>query len=581
MEILLVAINAKYIHSNLGVFALKSYVKEQGYEVSMKEYTINHNIDAILEDIYMKKPGVVAFSCYLWNISYVNELVKELHRLLPQTEIWLGGPEVSYDAMEHMEKYPEIKGIMIGEGELTFLDVCKHYCGEMDLSEINGIVYRNENGKVLATHERECMNLDDLPFPYPNLEEMKNRILYYESSRGCPFSCSYCLSSVDRKLRFKSLPKVFEELQMFIDARVPQVKFVDRTYNAKVEHALAIWNYIKEHDNGITNFHFEIAADILREEEIECLKTMRPGLVQLEIGVQSTNRRTIEEIHRVMDVKKVAGVTSELKQAENMNLHLDLIAGLPYEDHKTFQKSFDDLHEMRPHQLQLGFLKVLKGSYMAEHIDEYELLYHNRPPYEVLRTKWISFDEIIALKEVEQMVETYYNSNQFSTLIGLCMYLRKQHYGQENAYRFYEEVAQYYKKNGYFGMQHARIKRYEILLSYILEKKKLPGNEYSEWDEELFIQAAVFDLYLRENMKSRPGFAKELGREGKECRKKFGIKRHMEEFSYDFTEGEFYRFNQMPKKEQNIMTFYYEQKNPITGNVYVERECDDKERENA
>ncbi len=578
---LLVAINAKYIHSNLAVYALKAYAEAQGMKIDLKEYTINHDADGILEDIYLKKPKVIAFSCYLWNIGYVNELISELHRLLPDTDIWVGGPEVSYDAAEYLREHPEVKGVMVGEGELTFLDVCKYYQKELEIFEIKGIVYRTIVGKIISAKDRECMNLDDLPFPYPNLEEFKNRILYYESSRGCPFSCSYCLSSVDRHLRFKSLPKVFKELQYFIDAKVPQVKFVDRTYNAKVEHALAIWEYIKEHDNGITNFHFEVAADILKEEELQCLQGMRPGLVQLEIGVQSTNPQTIEEIHRVMDVGKVAEVTKRLKENENMNLHLDLIAGLPYEDYKTFQRSFDDLHIMRPHQLQLGFLKVLKGSLMYERAGQYEILYHKRPPYEVLRTRWIQFEEIIALKEVEQMVETYYNSGQYSTLLGLCFCLRKEKFGTENAFAFYRGLADYYKENQILTMQHARMKKYEILLSYILEQRENPDSEYRVYEAEVFEEAALYDMYLRENLKSRPGFGKAMDKVGRECKKKYGAKHHMEKFDYDFTEGKFYFFGEKPTKGQITVMFDYEKKNLITGNVFATRVCDDEEGENA
>lgn len=569
MKILLVAINTKYIHSNLAVYALRAYAKAKGEEVELCEYTINHDADAILEDLYMKKPDVVAFSCYLWNYVYVNELTLELSRLLPKLHIWLGGPEVSYETKKHLKEHLEITGIMRGEGEATFYELCRFYRQGGKLQDIAGISYR-EGGNILSTGERACLDLDELPFPYEDFGTLKNKILYYESSRGCPFSCSYCLSSVDRQLRFKSLPKVFRELSLFLEAKVPQVKFVDRTYNARVEHALAIWNFLKEHDNGITNFHFEVAADILRPEEVACLKSLRPGLVQLEIGVQSTNEDTIKEIHRVMNIEKVRHVTEELKQAGNINLHLDLIAGLPLENYESFCNSFDDLFAMRPHQLQLGFLKVLKGSYMYEHQEEYGIVYHHRPPYEVLKTKWLTFDEVIKLKQVEQVVETYYNSGQFSTMLGIYFCREKMIHGNERPYFFFRRLADYLIQTGESGFSHSRMKKYELLLDFL----KSIGEPMDFYEE-----AAVYDLYLRENLKSRGAFFKELVPEEREIRRKYGNRRHLEAFSHDFSGGGFYAFRELPRQEKVKILFDYEKKDPVTGNVFAERIKDDEKRE--
>lgn len=584
MNIQLVAINTKYIHSNLAVYALKAYSKSQNINVSIGEYTINHNIDHILEAIYRQKPDVVCFSCYLWNIVYIKELALELGRLCPGMDIWLGGPEVTYNAKERLEEMPQVKGIMRGEGEKIFVEVCRHYLEQRPLHLIRGITYRKEEC-IYQNQDMPCMDLDDLVFPYEDLSQMKNRILYYESSRGCPFSCSYCLSSVDHNLRFKSLPKVFDELQRFIDAKVPQVKFVDRTYNAKPEHALAIWNYIMEHDNGVTNFHFEIAADILKEEELQCLERMRKGLIQLEIGVQSTNEKTIQEIHRVMKVDTIADVTKRLKAADNMNLHLDLIAGLPYEDYKTFQKSFDDLHKMRPHQLQLGFLKVLTGSYMHQHAKEYDIVYHVRPPYEVLSTKWISYDDILKLKGVEQMVETYYNSGQFSTVLGLCFFLRKQAMQDEHAYEFYYGLAEYYRQNGYFNVSHSRIHRYELLLDYI-EKEELSQYQSINMESKQNImtmvrQAMVYDLYLRENIKSRPEWVGKMSAFSLRKKKETGMKMHVERFDFDYTHSDFYYMEKMPVQKETYVLFNYENRSSVTGNVSAKGVEDDEERENA
>ncbi|SFQ40498.1 Radical SAM superfamily enzyme YgiQ, UPF0313 family [Lachnospiraceae bacterium XBB1006] len=566
MKIVLVAINTKYIHSNLAVYALSSYVRAKGETATVCEYTINHDADDILQDLYQKRPDVVAFSCYLWNYVYINELTRELKRLLPTLDIWLGGPEVSYEARNHLMQHPEIRGILLGEGEETFLQLCQFYHGKGKLADIAGMIYREEDA-ILETPTRPCLDLDTLPFPYENLEAMEHKILYYESSRGCPFSCSYCLSSVDRHLRFKSLPKVYGELQQFIDANVPQVKFVDRTYNAKVEHALAIWEFIKEHDNGITNFHFEVAADILRPEEIQCLQGLRPGLVQLEIGVQSTNEQTIREIHRVMDLEKVRQITKTLKAAGNINLHLDLIAGLPFETYRRFQQSFDDLYKMRPHQLQLGFLKVLKGSYMYEHALEYGILYHERPPYEVMQTKWITYDEIILLKQVEQMVECYYNSGQFSTMLGVYFCREKRREGVERPFQFFRRLADYYLEKGQMSVSQSRLKRYELLLDFL---------ESIGEERELYEEAAMYDLYLRENLKSRPSFAKETDVLLREWKKKYGKTRHLERFSYDFSEGEFYEYADMPKQEPVRIEFFYNERNPVTGNVRTKRIDDDE-----
>lgn len=571
MNIVLVAINTKFIHSNLAVYALRAYAKAKGEEVTVCEYTINHDADAILQDLYERKPDVVAFSCYLWNYVYINELTRELSRLLPELPIWLGGPEVSYESESHLKAHPEVKGILLGEGEATFYELCRFYRQGGNLADIAGMVYR-EGEQLIRTGARECLDMAELPFPYEDFSEMEHKILYYESSRGCPFSCSYCLSSVDRKLRFKPLDKVYGELQRFLDAKVPQVKFVDRTYNAKVEHALAIWEYIREHDNGVTNFHFEVAADILKSEEIDCLKSLRPGLVQLEIGVQTTNPATISEIHRSMDLAKVWKVTEELKQNRNINLHLDLIAGLPFEDYARFQQSFDELFSLRPHQLQLGFLKVLKGSYMFDHVAEYGLVYHERPPYEVMQTRWLSFTEIIALKRVEQMVETYYNSGQFSTMLGLYFCREKEKHGAEKSYDFFRGLAEYLSAKGELALSHGRIRKYELLLSYLEELGE---------PKELYEEAALCDLYLRENLKSRPDFAPEICEHEKALRKKMGKTRHVEAFSYDFSAGGFYCFEEVPEKGSCELVFDYENRSPVTGNVKMERFRNDEEGTDA
>lgn len=497
MKILLAACNAKYIHSNLAVYNLKSCSGEYSSRVVVKEYTINQIRDDILKDIYLEQPDVVCFSCYIWNISFVRELVPDLKKILPQVEFWAGGPEVSYDAVEFLKKNPAFFGVMVGEGEETFHELAGYYIERKPetLSGIRGVAFRDENkGRdVVHTGWRELMDLSKVPFAYSNLTEFKNRIIYYESSRGCPFSCSYCLSSIDKKLRFRDIELVKKELQFFIDNKVPQVKFVDRTFNCKHDHAMEIWRYITENDNGITNFHFEISADLLRAEELALMKTMRPGLIQLEIGVQSTNPQTIKAIRRTMDFEKLKGIVEQIHSFGNIHQHLDLIAGLPYEGYDSFHKSFCDVYALRPEQFQLGFLKVLKGSHMMEMTGEYQILYKDREPYEVLSTAWMTYGEILRLKMVESMVEVYYNSGQFkNTLVFLEKYF-------DDPFRMYEALGRFYEKKGYSEISHSRMRRYEILMEFAGEQKEIPSEALSD--------VMLLDLYLRENLKSRPSFA--------------------------------------------------------------------------
>lgn len=497
MKILLAACNAKYIHSNLAVYNLKSCSGEYSSRVVVKEYTINQIRDDILKDIYLEQPDVVCFSCYIWNISFVRELVPDLKKILPQVELWAGGPEVSYDAVEFLKKNPAFFGVMVGEGEETFHELAGYYIERKPetLSGIRGVAFRDENkGRdIVHTGWRELMDLSKVPFAYSNLTEFKNRIIYYESSRGCPFSCSYCLSSIDKKLRFRDIELVKKELQFFIDNKVPQVKFVDRTFNCKHDHAMEIWRYITENDNGITNFHFEISADLLRAEELALMKTMRPGLIQLEIGVQSTNPQTIKAIRRTMDFEKLKRIVEQIHSFGNIHQHLDLIAGLPYEGYDSFHKSFCDVYALRPEQFQLGFLKVLKGSYMMEMTGEYQILYKDREPYEVLSTAWLTYGEILRLKMVESMVEVYYNSGQFkNTLVFLEKYF-------DDPFRMYEALGRFYEKKGYSEISHSRMRRYEILMEFAGEQKEIPSEALSD--------VMLLDLYLRENLKSRPSFA--------------------------------------------------------------------------
>lgn len=576
MNILLVAVNAKYIHSNLAVYSLQAYARKYGYEAGLAEFTINQQKDEILKGIFRRKPEVLCISCYIWNISYVKELITELHKILPHTAIWLGGPEVSYDASAVLREYPQVTGIMKGEGEQTFLALCRLYAGYTDTSEntgiqekladIDGISYRSGN-EIHDNPWREAMDLSEIPFVYENLADFRNRIIYYESSRGCPFSCSYCLSSIDKKLRFRNLELVKKELQFFLEHKVPQVKFVDRTFNCNHKHAVEIWKYLIEHDNGITNFHFEIAADLLMDEEIELIRIMRPGMIQLEIGVQSTNEKTIEEIHRKMDFAKVSDVVRRVQAGHNVHQHLDLIAGLPYENYESFAHSFNDVYALKPEQLQLGFLKVLKGSYMYQVADAYGCIYQDKEPYEVLYTNWLSYEEVLALKRVEEMVEVYYNSGQFAKTIPACLRLFA------DPFAFYEALGIFYEERGYFQISHTRIRRYEILLEFL--------EQYDETRMEMYRQLMVYDLYARENMKSRPVWAKDLKpyagdmrafywEEAREHRVLAGYEAYDEKQMARMTHMEYMDYDpDTLEKKSGIYLFDYQKREVLTGSAII------------
>lgn len=544
MKILLVACNAKYIHSNLAVYDLQAYASDYADHIVLKEYTINQQKDDIMRDIYLEHPDVVCVSCYIWNLSFVKELMADLIKILPGADFWAGGPEVSYDAEKFLTENSEFKGVMVGEGEETFKELAGYYVGKnpQNLKDMTGICYR-DGDQIIHNGWRHIMDLSSIPFIYKDLSEFKNRIIYYESSRGCPFSCSYCLSSIDKKLRFRDTETVKKELQFFIDNKVPQVKFVDRTFNCKHDHAMAIWKYINEHDNGVTNFHFEISADLLREEELQEMSTMRPGLIQLEIGVQSTNPDTIKAIHRTMDFEKLKGIVDRIHSFGNIHQHLDLIAGLPYEDYDSFRHSFNDVYALKPQQLQLGFLKVLKGSHMMEMCREYGIVYKTQEPYEVLSTKWLDYDHVLKLKTVENMVEVYYNSGQFQNTLE---YLEKFF---PDAFSIYERLGSFYMEKGYGDVSHTRMRRYEILLEFLEDVPEISMDQVKD--------QMVYDLYLRENLKSRPGFARDqkpFERQIWDFRKREKVAKnaHVEVFA-----------------DGTVLLFNYADRDPLTNNAHV------------
>lgn len=593
MKLLLTALNAKYIHSNPAVYSLRAYALAKdpalAEHIEIAEYTINQEPDEILRSIYEKKPDVIAFSCYIWNIRLIAGIIVDLKKVLPDAAIWLGGPEVSFDAKERLAKWPGIYGIMRGEGEETFYELAESLLSGRALGDIRGITYRNENTEqIVETEAREALRLSDIPFPYEDPDDFENRIIYYETSRGCPYSCSYCLSSVEKHVRLRSMELVKRELAFFLDHKVKQVKFVDRTFNCNKEHAAEIWGYLREHDNGITNFHFEISADIIDETELSLLKNLRPGLIQLEIGVQSTNPDTIRAIRRRMDVQKLKAVTERIRSFHNIHQHLDLIAGLPYEDYHSFQKSFQDVYEMSPNQLQLGFLKVLKGAAMEDEAAGFGIEYHSEPPYEVLFTKWLSFSDVLRLKGVEEMLEIYYNSGQFTWSV---RYLENYF---SSPFLLYEALASFYQKKGIASLRLSRLERYRLLCEFgvmlIMEQKntkisirkegaangtaangtKVNGtaaNVSASTEMAAFKEILYFDYCRRERPKSSPDFA--AGQEAyKKYRKAFYESREKELKTHTYLHHFDYSvrltaLNGRASEDESYILFDYDKRDPM------------------
>ena len=565
MKFLLTAINAKYIHSNLAVYSLRAAAlaaapasdKHEPFSVELAEFTINHRTEEILRDIFLRKPDVLLFSCYIWNIVYVRELAENCKKIMPEVPVWLGGPEVSYDAEKFLRENPAADGILCGEGEETFRLLAECYAaGQADtehLAEIPGLVFRepveSAARPIRVNTPAPLPDLSALPFPYGELAEFENRIIYYESSRGCPFSCSYCLSSIEKSVRFRDIEKVCRELQFFLDRRVPQVKFVDRTFNCRKSHAMAVWSYILEHDNGITNFHFEIEAELLDEEELALLERMRPGLVQLEIGVQSANRETLKAVRRSTDLERLRRVVERIRDGKNIHQHLDLIAGLPFEDYESFGHSFDQVFALKPEQLQLGFLKVLKGAPMYEDARKYGIAYRSQPPYEVLFTPWLPFSDILRLKMIEEMVEIYYNSHQFGMTLGQLIPRFS------SAFAFFEQLALYYERNQE-GQKSSRVRKYELLLGF--------ASEHFPEDEDRYRELLTIDYYLRERAKARPSFAPDpdpYKKTLREIRQRAPKQVHVEALSRENAAALF------GEQDPIYLIFDYEKRNPLTGDA--------------
>lgn len=460
MKILLTAINSKFIHSNLAVRYLKAFTKDLPYESKIREFSINDREERILKEIIEEKADVVAFSTYIWNVEIVSRVANLIKLVSPQTEILYGGPEVSYDSKDFMEK--NIGEYLIeGEGEKTYRDFVKYKLGLKELSDIKGLYYR-KNDEIIFNGPRPLMNMDEIVFPYEEDEDLNNKIVYYEGSRGCPFRCKYCLSSTTHGVRFHSIERTLEELNFFIKKGVRLVKFVDRTFNCNHKYSMAIWDFLIKADTN-TKFHFEISADILKEEEIELLRKAPKGRFQFEVGVQTTNDNVLKNINRFVNFSDIKEKVEELLSINNINQHLDLIAGLPGEDYKSFVKSFNDVHSIKPEEIQLGFLKLLKGSDMRRDAHLYNMKYSPYPPYEILSTDKISYDEIQILKRVEAVVDKYYNSQKFNTILEFF-------YDKfETPYEFFYELGNYFEQKGYFNKNIGNTEYYKVFLDFNME----------------------------------------------------------------------------------------------------------------
>lgn len=501
MKILLTTLNSKFIHTNLAIRYLNQMVKDIEYiDVDIREYTINNELDFILKDIYANNYDVILFSTYIWNVNDIVKICNNLKKVNKNVKIALGGPEVTYDSEESMKKYDFVDYILYGEGELVFRDFVKSLKGDIDIKDVNGIVYRNNGDIVKNKPMKDIENLDIIPSPYVDLNkaEYENRIVYYETSRGCPFNCQYCLSSTLQGLRYFSIDRVKSDLKALIEARVSQIKFIDRTFNANKKFAMEIMQFLMENDNDYTTYHFEVTAHLLTEDMLEFLKGCKEGLFQFEIGVQTTNEKVLEAVGRRDDFSKLSYVVQKIASYRNIHQHLDLIAGLPYEDYNSFENSFNDVFNLGIEHLQLGFLKMIKGTGIRNNADEHEFRYKDYPPYEVLYNKYITYNEILKLKDIEEILERYFNSKNFV----LSMRYIIHNYYKESPFKFFEDFATYFDKNRYFNMSQGKNQLYKILLDFYTEKI----NE----NIELFTEIIKYDYISLGKTSNVPGFMSKI-----------------------------------------------------------------------
>lgn len=493
MKVILVAVNSKFIHSNLAVRYLKSYTKDLNYQCDFKEFSINDREERVVEEILKDKPDIIGFSCYIWNIEFVKKVSKLIKLINPEIEVFYGGPETSYDPIEFlMENVGEY--LIEGEGEETYREFIESKLNLSPLEDIKGLYYRKE-GKIIYGGKRNLMDMNKIVFPYEEGDDLKNKIVYYEASRGCPFNCKYCLSSTTHGVRFLDMDRVLRELQFFINKKVRLVKFVDRTFNCNKVFANTIWKYLIE-KGGETCFHFEVSADLFSKESMEILKEAPKGMFQFEVGVQTTNDVILRNINRTIKFATIKEKVEELNELNNIKQHLDLIAGLPGEDFNSFRKSFNEVYEISPEELQLGFLKLLRGSQMRAESEKWGMVYSPYPPYEILKTKDISYNELLVLKKVEHMVDKYLNSGKFYKILNFFVFSAKF----KDVFEFYYELSRFYDECGYFERSISAIEYYELFVKF--NRKLCVGNE------KLLLDIIRYEYFAFNNTKWIPEFLK-------------------------------------------------------------------------
>ena len=537
-KIVLAGINSQYVHLNLAVRYLKKYVEANSdLKIEIYETNINNQVFNIIKDIYELNPDKIIFSTYIWNKEYIVEIVKELKKVLPNVEIILGGPEVSYKWEKFMANMPEVDALLLGEGENVLLNFLTK-----EEDKVLGVVSRKNDEIVFNGIEPIIENLDIVPFPYEDWElEDKTKIFYYESSRGCPFSCSYCLSSIDKTVRYYSLDRVKKDLKRFLDSPIKLLKFVDRTFNLRKERYMEIWKFLLEnYREGIT-FHFEINANIFDDETLDFLEKVPKGYFQFEIGVQSINPETMVAIKRNNILDKLAYNVRRISR--NIHLHLDLIAGLPYETYDIFKNSFNYVYNLKPEMIQLGFLKLLKGTQMYDEVEKYQYKYYSRPPYEVFSNKFISFGELVKLKNLEKMLDYYYNSEKFRYT---CDFVINNNF--DTPFAFFEKIADYYDKKGYLKISHKEVALFNILYDFYVENNLK--------DLDIFVEFLKYDYLAL----GKPGSYPEWLKSNKDSELHNQLIKDSEFKSvregHKNSELEEFKYNIFTNKRENISIFF-------------------------
>lgn len=471
MKILLTTLNSKYVHSNLALKYLYASAEKSRRSIDLLEFTINNEEDYIFTELLRKSYDVICFSCYIWNVEKTLYLAENVKKARPETRILLGGPEVSYDVVPFMSQHKFIDFIISGEGEAAFSEIAEALLSDNpEFEKIRGLTYR-QDGKIYVNPTAPPLRFEAIPFPYLSLVCEEDKIMYYESSRGCPFRCSYCLSSLERTVRTLSMERVKSDLSYFIYKKVKQVKFIDRTFNWDRQRCLEIMKYLISSDNGVTNFHFEMCGDLIDEPLLELLRDARPGLFQFEIGVQSTNEQALAACNRNSDFPRLAMNVRRLRALENIHIHLDLIAGLPYEDYSSFRKSFNEVYPLRGHNLQLGFLKLIKGAPIRDQAEEHGYIYRSKAPYEIISNKYLSSSSLIRLKKIENLLDLYYNRGGFQRTVDFAIENLT-----ESPFDFYEELADYFYLKGFQHRSHKKEDLYRIFLLYAGWKERFTPN---------------------------------------------------------------------------------------------------------